>query len=278
MTVLKNRQRTRLLILVFFASFFEKNMIENQKKIDSNDKFFGLKLFGSTQEELLITLVDHLKVGKNLKIVFTPNPEQVVQAQEKPEFQQILQKGDILIPDGMGLVWATRLLAWKNHTKSGGVQQRITGIDVVQELLKSTLENEQKVLLLGGRGYQGLPKQVNWLGGYADITNPTPDEEKVVQQVIKDMKPHLVLVALGAPWQENWIWEHRELLEQSQVKVAMVVGGTFDTLLGNLNRAPAWMQAAGLEWLYRLIKQPWRWRRQLRLVTFIKLTLLELLK
>ena len=91
--------------------------------------------------------------------------------------------------------------------------------------------------------------------------------------MIKQIKPRLVFVALGAPTQELWIAQHRNLLRKNNVEIAMAVGGSFDYLLNKVPRAPRWMQKLGLEWLFRLIIEPWRIKRQLRLIGFIALTI-----
>ena len=83
------------------------------------------------------------------------------------------------------------------------------------------------------------------------------------------MKPSIILVAFGAPWQEQWVVNHREFLEKNKVKLVMVVGGAIDMLTGKVQRAPKFVQQLQLEWLFRLIQQPWRWKRQLRLIQFI---------
>jgi len=248
------------------------------KKIDGKDKILGLNLFGKSRQELLVTLVEHLKSGKKPLIIFTPNPEHVIQGQESPDFAQLLNQADILLPDGMGLVWASRFLAFKNPSAAAVLTERIPGVDVVADLLRTTQKNHQKVLLLGGREYQSLPPQLEWETGYQDITHPTPAEEVKVKRILSHLKPTLVLVAYGAPWQEKWVIEHRQLLADNQVKMVMVVGGAFDFLLGKVSRAPQWLQDVGLEWAYRLYQEPWRWRRQLRLLKFVALTVKEFFK
>jgi N-acetylglucosaminyldiphosphoundecaprenol N-acetyl-beta-D-mannosaminyltransferase len=86
---------------------------------------------------------------------------------------------------------------------------------------------------------------------------------------IQTYHPPFVFVALGAPYQEIWISRHREILKQAGVRCVMTVGGAFDVLTGKVQRAPQWMQESGMEWLWRLIKEPWRWKRQLRLLRFV---------
>jgi N-acetylglucosaminyldiphosphoundecaprenol N-acetyl-beta-D-mannosaminyltransferase len=114
------------------------------------------------------------------------------------------------------------------------------------------------------------------MAGYASAARPTKTEERAVRETIARLRPQLVFVALGAPQQEQWVVDHLSLLTQQGAKVVMVVGGAFDILLGRLRRAPLWMRSLGLEWLYRLMQEPWRAGRQAALLTFIKLVVQEL--
>ncbi|MCC6710981.1 MAG: WecB/TagA/CpsF family glycosyltransferase [Candidatus Pacebacteria bacterium] len=219
--------------------------------------------------------------------VFTPNPEQFVLSRESKEFSRILSQGDILIPDGIGVVAFSQLAG--KLLKTNSIKERIAGVDLVQRLLKLASDNNWKVLLVGGKAYtgklhnifvSGLAKKTQlsllWDPGYDDITKPTKLEEDHLVKLISKEQPELVFVAFGAPWQEQWVVEHEELLTSSKVKLAMVVGGSFDMLFGKLKRAPLWVRAVGLEWLFRLIQEPSRWRRQLKLVKFIGLATSDL--
>ncbi len=233
---------------------------------------------------MLELIRSHLEKPEKTLIVFTPNPEQVILAQEQPSFKAILHQADLLLPDGVGLIWASRIL---NSDSQNQLRERIPGVEVVAELLTYAQEKQLKALILGGREYEGLRYEgqkiaspsaeanLYWLEGYRDIHQPTEREEAAVRQTIAQVKPDLVFVALGAPSQETWIINHRDLLEKNQVRLAMAVGGSFDFLLRKLRRAPQWMRNIGLEWVYRLIQEPWRWRRQLRLVKFVWLVAQE---
>jgi N-acetylglucosaminyldiphosphoundecaprenol N-acetyl-beta-D-mannosaminyltransferase len=115
-----------------------------------------------------------------------------------------------------------------------------------------------------------------WTEGYADAQHPSEQEEEELAAILRHVRPRIVFVALGAPLQEHWILEHEQLLHTHGVRVAMVVGGAFDMLLGLTPRAPLWMRRIGLEWLYRLCLQPWRVGRQVRLLQFCGVVLREL--
>lgn len=241
------------------------------KKIDRLVKIWGMPFFSSDRVELLNLLTSHLKSDSGLTTIYTPNPEQVVLSRENGGFGEILRQGDILLPDGVGLIWASRLLSLK--TGQPPLAERIAGVEVVSMLWAEAPTQGWRVLVVGGRQYQQLGEQ--WLPGYENVQQPTTAEEAEVVLVIEETQPDIVFVAFGAPWQEQWIHTHRPLLEKAGVSLAMAVGGSFDFLLGKVKRAPVWMQKFGLEWLYRLLQQPWRWKRQLRLLKFIGLTLQE---
>lgn len=280
-------------------------------------------LFSRSKRDLLAKIDDHLTQSDSVLTIFTPNSEQLVQAAHQPKFARTLQQADVLLPDGMGVVWASRIL--KSHPEISPISQRIAGVELVEHLLRLAQKKGLKVLLVGGRGYEGstsmfsddlsqgekrvdslkqicLPtstpdsasvlnpapklstKDVQassgskdggdtcclyWTPGYNSVQNPEKaEEEALVSTISRQLQPDIVLVAFGAPWQEWWVESHLGLLQSSGVKLVMTVGGAFDFLTGKVRRAPGWMQRLGLEWLWRLIHQPWRWRRQLRLIEF----------
>ena len=200
-------------------------------------------------------------------IVMTPNPEQLVLAARDESFHDCLRAADYLIPDGQGLVWASKTAA------------RLTGADTSLALLAFAQEQNFKILLVGGR-YQAPDGQLTittnaqtyhlaYTPGYQQALTPTPAEELAVAELITSLRPDIVLVALGAPTQEKWLCSHRQLLDDSGVRLGMAVGGSFDFLTGRLKRAPAFWQKFHLEWLYRLCQEPGRWRRQLALPIFV---------
>lgn len=253
---------------------------------------FGLAFVSASLNQV----VEQVTIGSNkLTVICTPNPEQVVLARSNAQFRDDLLEADLLLPDGVGVIWTSRLLALVG--KSTPLPQRIAGVDLVLELLKDAVKNHKKVLVIGGRGYGGdsvadtstrlyklqtttalsekLPVSEEdlmafWTEGYQDVARPTVQETKQVRAIIEKIQPQYVFVALGAPYQERWLGEFRLFLKQEQVQVAMAVGGSFDILLGKLKRAPAAMRTLHLEWLYRLLQEPWRWRRQTKLLLFIK--------
>lgn len=247
------------------------------KKTDSTSLLFDLELFGRRRGDLLEILEKGIKESSGLKVVYTPNPEQVVQSRGNQEFKQVLLKADLLLPDGVGLVAASRFLSLLNKAKP--LSERIAGVDVVIDLLEIARRNELEVLVIGGReyspedyfAYEGA--KINWTPGFEDVSQQTAKEKRLLEEKVAEIKPDIIFVALGAPAQELWIDKHRGLLKKNGVKIAMAVGGSFDYLLGKVSRAPYWFRKLGLEWLFRLIVEPWRLKRQLRLIAFIFLTI-----
>jgi N-acetylglucosaminyldiphosphoundecaprenol N-acetyl-beta-D-mannosaminyltransferase len=262
---------------------------------------FDLPIVAEPFAKVLETISAH--EGSKPLIVCTPNPEQVVLSAENQDFKQDLLQADLLLPDGIGLVLASKVFAAAG--KSNPIAERITGIDIVIGLLKHAYTKNKKVLVIGGRNYgaefagsnlEGLKKlslskeffpEIHahadehnwyWMEGYSVVGEPTESEQKSVAQVVKKLQPDYVFVAFGAPFQEKWLVTHQSLLAESGTQVAMAVGGTFDVLTGNLSRAPQAFKDVHLEWLYRLIQEPWRWRRQTKLLLFIKGAVQELLK
>lgn len=255
---------------------------------------FGLDVLSVKKQEFL-TYLDQLLMSKlvpKTQVIFTPNPEQIIIAQTDTSFAEHLHQADWLLPDGIGLVYASRILQFfgKSNRK---IKERITGVEVVEHLLQTsmTVPTGQKILIIGGRDYIGsfegeasedlqslkkIQDNLYWTEAYQEKAEILPIEETALAKIIAKLQPALVFVALGAPDQEKWIIEHFNLLQENQVKIAMAVGGSFDFLFAKVKRAPRLWQKMGLEWLWRLLKQPWRGKRQLRLIKFIYLVIKEI--
>lgn len=186
--------------------------------------------------------------------IATPNPEMLLAADKNFEFKRILQKTNLNIPDGTGIIWA----AARHGTP---LPERVTGTDLMQSLCHK-ITPDVRVFLLGAapgvaeKAAKKLQehKHTNIVGTYAGSSSPLDDAK--LRDLINNARPDLLFVAYGAPKQEFWI--SRNLPHLPTVKVAMGVGGAFDFISGIQKRAPAWMRRIGLEWLYRLVQQPKR--------------------
>jgi N-acetylglucosaminyldiphosphoundecaprenol N-acetyl-beta-D-mannosaminyltransferase len=197
--------------------------------------------------------------------IITANPIMIMTALENPEYKQMMQAAELIVPDGSGVVWAAQ---------KGGepVAERVAGIDLMHELLLQGAGRKWRVYLMGStaevieetahRLSQQYPGLV--IVGYRDgYFGPEQDEEVV--QAIKETAPHLLFVARGADTQEPWIAKYKKSLG---VPIMMGVGGSFDVISGKTKRAPLVFQKLRLEWLYRLLKQPSRLPRMLALPKF----------
>ena len=198
-------------------------------------------------------------------MVFTPNVDHIVMADENPDFRRAYAAADLSLADGMPVVWASRALG-------APVPEKISGSDLVSPLMELAEARGFRVYLLGGaEGVASLaalnlqrkhPRLV--IAGTAsprvDLREPASRRQGIIDD-IRRAAPDLVLVALGAPKQELWIHQAAEALRPA---VLLGVGASIDFLAGTARRAPAWISAAGLEWLYRLVQEPRRlWRRYL---------------
>jgi N-acetylglucosaminyldiphosphoundecaprenol N-acetyl-beta-D-mannosaminyltransferase len=198
------------------------------------------------------------------------NPEFVVVAHHDPEFRALLNRADLALPDGIGLVWAGRWLGQP-------LRERVTGSDFVPRFAALAARQGYRPFFLGaapGVAERAAAKLVQQHPGFrvagCHAGSPDPAEEDEIVSRVRATRPDVLFVAYGAPAQDYWIARNLARLE---VPVAMGVGGTFDFIAGVVPRAPVWMQRLGLEWLFRLVRQPWRWRRQMALVEFIGLVL-----
>ncbi len=207
-------------------------------------------------------------------VIVTPNPEMMVLARKDAEFRGILNGAALAIPDGVGMVWASRI--WGTPLK-----ERVSGTDLFVELCAEAARRDGQMFLL--EGPEGLhssevaatalrkkyPK-LHVAGTFMGDGSPAGDTATVnavnlASEAVK--RPiDLLFVAYGHGKQERWI---KRNLSSLNVKVAMGVGGAFDFVAGAQKRAPKLVQRLGLEWLYRLLRQPWRIKRQLSLAPFI---------
>ncbi len=203
----------------------------------------GVKIDNIGISEALQKIEEFLNDGKQHCIV-TPNPEIIVLAQKDEELKRILSEADLSIPDGIGIKVASRFLGKP-------IKERVTGADLMEKILKL---GKHRIFLLVGKG--GVVEKI--AKKFSNIVGFTEDIDEAIE-CINELRPNILFVALGAPKQEKWI--HYNIAEIPSVKVAMGVGGAFDFISGKILRAPKFSRKIGLEWLWRLIIQPWRIRR-----------------
>lgn len=196
--------------------------------------------------------------------VLTPNAQHVVLLDQDRHFREIYDSAALVVPDGASLLFAAHLLG-------RSLKERVTGVDLFESLCAGAAAANLKVFFLGGRTgsadlaaillrrrYPGLTVETYCppLGFERDLA-----ELSRVDAIIRRFEPNIVFVGLGAPKQEYWMYDHGRKLGPS---VLIGVGGSFELVTGIVRRAPRWLQAIGLEWLYRLYQEPRRlWRRYL---------------
>lgn len=242
-------------------------------------QILGVKVTTSSRDRILEYIESKLKKGGEILSIVTPNPEIIMYARSHPDFKRILDEADIALPDGVGISVASHLLGL-------GRIGKVPGVEFMEELVKLTAElnneindthkNVKKTYSIGLFG--GLPGvaelaslclQKKYSGTEISIATDKWDSHNLPKK-----KMSILFVALGHPKQEKWIYEH---LSEIPADVVMGVGGSFDFISRRVRRAPIYLQKAGLEWLFRLVNQPWRWKRQLALISFGALTVREMI-
>ena len=210
----------------------------------------------------------------SLHHVVTVNPEFVIAARRDAHFRGVLQRSALATADGVGIPIAARILKLP-------VRARVTGVDLVEGIAGIAPTNNRMFLLGAGEGIAseaaGALKRrfpaVDIVGTHAGSPEDATFED--IDQRLAQTRPTVLLVAFGHPRQDLWIDRHRERLGEHGILVAVGVGGAFDYLSGRVPRAPRLVRRLGFEWLYRLARQPWRWRRQLALPLFVLLVFRE---
>jgi N-acetylglucosaminyldiphosphoundecaprenol N-acetyl-beta-D-mannosaminyltransferase len=242
-------------------------MIDNKE-----NKILGISIIAETKTSILEKTLKYIDTPIGFFHIVSLNPENLVIAQNNEFFKKVLNEARIKIIDGVGIVIAGR---WLNIN----IGERVTGVGMMEELMKVASDRRLRVLLIGGRPnlaeslakcYQRQFPKAKYKGVYGikNIKKPTKNEETVISSIVVGYKPHLVFVAFGSPDQELWIERHKKIFSG---RVMMGVGGGLDYLSNSVRRPQVFIQKIGLEWLYRLFIQPWRWRRQLRLIEFTRL-------
>ncbi len=225
--------------------------------ISQRVEILGVAIDAITEAEALDQIKVWLQKGGPHHIV-TVNPEFVMEARRNPNFGDVLRRADLATADGFGIILAAR---WQGTPLPG----RITGVNLTHRLAELAAAYGYRLFLLGAapgiaeRAAAVLTERYPGLiiaGCHAG--SPNPRYEPFIRQIITAAQPDILLVAYGHPAQDVWIDRNQPWL---RIPVAIGVGGTFDYISGSIPRAPTWLRRAGLEWLFRVIYQPRRWRR-----------------
>jgi len=226
-----------------------------QKNVSERPKILGVPFDNVNKKEALNTVFKKLDTNKEQLFIATPNPEILLAARKNEPFQKVLNQTDLNIPDGFGIM----LASWLNRTP---LKERVTGTDFLQAICNKAPQGTKIFLLGAAPGVAEKTKEVlekrypnvKIAGTFAG--SPSQEEDVNIRKLIDQSEAKILFVAFGAPKQEMWI--ARNLAHLKHIKVVMGVGGAFDFISGTIKRAPYWMRRIGVEWLYRLIKQPSR--------------------
>jgi N-acetylglucosaminyldiphosphoundecaprenol N-acetyl-beta-D-mannosaminyltransferase len=231
----------------------------------------SVRIDNVTYADVIARVEEFLRVGGAHQIA-TINTEFIVLAQKDAAFLRALNACALNVPDSVGVTWAARRIGTP-------LRARVTGQELVDRICARAAELGARIFFLGAR--EGIAERaanalkskypnLKIAGCYAG--SPAIEEEEAITERINESGAQILFVAYGPPKQELWIARNASRMN---VAVAMGVGGTFDTLAGSVPRAPQWMQRAGFEWTYRLLREPWRLKRQLSIPYFMWLVLTQ---
>ena len=204
------------------------------------------------------------------RLVISVNPERIMQAGRDPKFAAILRGADLALADGAGVLWAARRLG---HA----LPNRVAGVDFVAAVAARGAREGWRFFFLGGapgvaeaagRGLRDRYPGFTLAGSHAGFGSGSPDpaSDPITTEAVRSSGAELLFLGYGSPAEEAWLARN---LARSGAIVGMGVGGSFDFISGRARRAPRWMRDRGLEWLHRLSREPWRWRRMLALPRFV---------
>jgi exopolysaccharide biosynthesis WecB/TagA/CpsF family protein len=224
----------------------------------------GVTIDNVTMDEAL-SFIEELIQKKKVSYIVTPNVDHIIKLQRDQEFQKIYREAACVLPDGMPLLWAAKFVGTP-------LKEKVSGSDLVPRLCEIAAPKGYRLFFLGGRPGAARKATVRLRERLpslkvAGVYSPpfgfekNDEENEKIAKMIKETAPDILLVGLGAPKQEKWIYQHYKKLE---VPISIGVGVTFEFIAGMVKRAPQWMQESGLEWLWRLMKEPRRlWKRYL---------------
>ncbi|MCA1055166.1 WecB/TagA/CpsF family glycosyltransferase [Rossellomorea aquimaris] len=227
------------------------------------ENYLGVDVCTFNYEQISTSILNDIENDKKSFIVAI-NPEKIMKARKDKELLTLLNNADYQIPDGIGVVVASKL-------KGGKIKERVTGIDLMMHLCKVCESNGKSIFLYGGKPGVAETAKDKLIKDFPSIRivgviDGYEQDQEYIKEKINNANPDIIFVALGSPKQENWILEN---MNTSSPSIYQGVGGSFDVIAGNIDRAPEFLQKFGLEWFYRLLKEPWRWKRQILLPKFL---------
>lgn len=236
-------------------------------KLPATESILGVLTNVLTQASLIEAVDTDIQSNTKRRLVAI-NPEKIIKCRKDPKLKAMLNTFDYRIADGIGIILASRL-------HRGQIKERITGIDTMASLCQLADEKGYGIFMYGSAESVLVQAKMKLIETYPHLKicgimdGYQPDQSAIIKG-INETKPDILFVALGSPKQEYWINDHYEGLN---AKIFMGVGGSFDVLSEKINRAPERYRKAGLEWFYRLLKEPKRIFRQSSLLVFALLAL-----
>jgi N-acetylglucosaminyldiphosphoundecaprenol N-acetyl-beta-D-mannosaminyltransferase len=227
-------------------------------------RMFGVPFSKLNMQETVELLTNAIDSGKPHQVI-TANPIMVMAAINQPDYLAVMNRADLIVPDGTGVVWAASYVG-------NPVKERVPGFDLMHRLLQAGEQKRWKVFLLGASpeviqaAEAKLKEQyplIQWVGAKDGYFKAEEDEAVIAE--IREAKPDILLVGRSAAGQEPWMDRYKQELG---VPLMIGIGGSFDVISGKLKRAPGLYQKLRLEWLYRLMQEPWRYKRMLDLPKF----------
>lgn len=236
----------------------------------------GIQLPTESKKNILEKIKKDIEQQRGFVNVISLNPENCVAYFEDKSFKKIVETAQTTIIDGAGVVLAAQILGVP-------VGERYTGTDLMSELMEWACQSGVSVALIGGKPkiaetishcYKEKYPEAKIMAnhGFNDVFQPKEEEISELNSIVAHYKPQIVFASFGSPTQEKWFEANRALFADS---VCIGVGGAFDFLAGSVPRAPKILRTLGLEWFFRLVIQPWRLQRQLRLFKFLWLVILQ---
>lgn len=223
----------------------------------------GVRINAMDFQGVVRSIIAQVDEARPNTYVVTPNAHHIVLLQSDDRFRTIYEQAHLVVPDGVPLLWAARILGQK-------LFGRVNGTDLFEMLCEEAANRGLRIFLLGGREGAADAAAAILKKRYAALTicgtycprvgfEFDAEENSKIVRTINDARVDLLFVGLGAPKQEYWMFDNRDLLD---VRVSLGIGVSFEFIAGIVKRAPRWMQVAGLEWLYRLFSEPKRlWKR-----------------
>lgn len=225
----------------------------------------GVGITNASTQNILEYVVKSIEENTKNYYITTPNPEIVVYATKHPEFRTVLNNADLALCDGVGIVLAGLVLGKP-------LIERTTGVELMKKLCEKVAKRPITVGFLGARGNIAQKTAECLKTLYPDLKVSFAEAELNSTDYAKLPKTDIVFVAYGFPKQEQFM---SETIGHVPFRVMMCVGGAFDYFSGSVPRAPLFIRSLGFEWLFRLVLEPWRVKRQFSLLTFMGLVLKE---